>query len=270
MCKNSGSSPSAPDPNLVAQAQSRANNQAASYNAALNRTSSVGPYGSSTWGVTGIDPTTGAPIYGNNTTLNPNAQGALNNQQANQNAQTGLAGNILNNSASMLANPLDPSGINQNAAKAAYNSSMDLIQPQQDQAQEALKSQLAAQGITDPNSQAYQQATGNLNRQQQWQNNNLANQSTLTGIQAGNTAFNQNALAQNQAMSLYNGLNNPNIGMPTTLGSNYSTSTNPTDMASLYNNVYQGQIGNYNTQVGQQNALLGGLSQLGSAYLMAG
>lgn len=269
MGKSSNSAPSAPNPSTVAGAQTAANQATAAYNASLNHTFQVGPYGSSTWGITGYDPATGAPIYGNNVSINPNAQGALNNQQANQNAQTGLAGNLLNNSASMLSQPLNTQGINQNATNAAYQSMMGLIQPQQQQQTEALQSQLAAQGITDPNSQAYQQATGNLARNQAWQNNNLANNAVLTGINAGNTAFNQNLQAQNQAYNLYNGLNNPSIGMPSGSGA-YQTSTSAPDLTSLYNNQYNASVANNNANIAQQNSLTNGLFSLGAAYLMNG
>ena len=54
--------PAIPDPYSVANAQTQANNQSASYNAALNNVNTSGPLGSTSYNVSGYDPTTGAPI----------------------------------------------------------------------------------------------------------------------------------------------------------------------------------------------------------------
>lgn len=248
MGKSSGSAPSAPDPYATADAQQKAFNNSAQYNAALNNVNSSGPLGSRSYQITGTDPATGAPIY-----------------SMTQGLSSGLQ-NILNNAYSAAGHTLDPAGINQKAAQAAYDSNMSLIAPQQQQQTEALRSQLAAQGITDPNSEAYQQATGNLSRQQAWQNNNLANQSTLTGIQAGNTAFNQNQAAQQQAIANFTGLNSQNLASQAG-NSNYNTS--PANIAQLMQNQYNAQLAGYNANQASNNNMMGGLFGLGAAALMS-
>jgi len=262
MGKQAPSSPAPVDPYASANAQLGLNKGTASYTAALDRTNSSGPYGSQSWQITGYSPD-GAPIYTQNTSLNAAGATALGNQQQNQVGATGLAGDLLGNSSSLLTNPLDPTGINQKAAAAAFNSNMDLIRPQQQQATEALQSQLAAQGITDPNSEAYKQATGNLQRQQDWQNNNLANQSVQTGIQAGQTAFGQDQAAQQQALAMFSGLNSQNIGMPSGAGSASPTAASP-DIMGAMQNQYNGQIANNNAQVATNNANTTGLVGLAS------
>ena len=56
-CKGKGGkAPKAPDPNVVSAAQTRSNQDTASYNAALNRTNTYTPAGSSEFTVTGTDP----------------------------------------------------------------------------------------------------------------------------------------------------------------------------------------------------------------------
>lgn len=66
----------------------------------------------------------------------------------------------------------------------------------------------------------------------------------------------------NVLSALRNGtqINAPNFG---------SGGNSPTDMAALYNNVYNGQLSNYNSQIAQNNALTGGLFNLGAAGIMA-
>ena len=268
MGKSSASAPATPDPYATANAQTQSNNTSASYNAALNNVNQNGPLGSTSYNISGYDPTTGAPIYTQTQTLNPYSQQALTNQQGNQSAATGLAGNALQNSANVLANPLNPTGINQQASQAAYNNSMALIAPQEQQQTEALQSQMAAQGVTDPGSAAYQQGTDNLARQQAFQNNNLANQATLTGIQAGNTAFGQNLSAQQQALANFQGLNGQQIAMPGAVAPS-SSQTAPANIGQLVNNAYQGNLSAYNANVGQQNNLNSGLFSLGAAAVTA-
>ena len=266
MGKSSASAPAVPDPYATANAQTQSNNTSAAYNAALNNVNQSGPLGSTSYSISGYDPTTGAPIYTQTQTLNPYSQQALTNQQGNQSAATGLAGNALQNSANVLANPLNPTSINQQASQAAYNNSMALIAPQEQQQTEALQSQMAAQGVTDPRSAAYQQGTDNLARQQAFQNNNLANQATLTGIQAGQTAFGQNLSAQQQALANFQGLNGQQIAMPGSVAPS-SSQTAPANVGQLVNNAYQGNLGAYNAQLGQQNSLNSGLFSLGAGAL---
>jgi hypothetical protein len=182
---------------------------------------------------------------------------------------------------------LDVGGINSNATKAAYDSAYGLIAPQQQQQTEALKSQMAAQGITDPGSQAYQTATDNLARQQAYQNNNLAQQATLTGIQAGNTAFNQNLAnaelgnsaaqqqfglntgAQQQALANFQGLNNQSIAMPSQ-SNPASVSSSPANIAGALQNQYNANLAGYNANQASNNNINSGLFSLGASALMGG
>jgi len=240
---SSSSAPAAPDPYATANAQQQLNNNTAQFNAALNNVNQFGPYGSTQYNISGYDPKTGAPIYNQTTQLNPNAQQALNNQQGNQAYATGLAGQGLQNNANMLSgNPMqgvnalqtgvgnsgninqqfsaDPysnlsygvnqGGIDQGAMNASFNSQYGLLKPIFDQQTEQNKAEMAAQGITDQNSQAYKTSTDNLARQQGSQINNMANNAYLSGISSGNTLFGQglaNAQLGNSAMGQNYGQN---------------------------------------------------------------
>lgn len=90
-----GSAPSAPDPYTTAQAQYQYGTEAADYTAALNRVNTTGPTGSTTYAITGYDPTTGAPIYSQNTTLSPQEQTILGQSEGLQSGQLSSAQNSL-------------------------------------------------------------------------------------------------------------------------------------------------------------------------------
>jgi hypothetical protein len=89
------SAPSAPDPYTTAQAQYQYGTEAANYNTALNDMNTVGPTGSTSYGITGYDPSTGAPIRSQTTTLSPAEQQILNSSQGIQQGQLGTAGTLL-------------------------------------------------------------------------------------------------------------------------------------------------------------------------------
>jgi hypothetical protein len=77
--------PPAPDPNVVAKAQTGTNVDTAVANATLNNTNQIGPGGSTTYNPTGgyTDPATGqwVPQYTQTTQLSPLAQALYNSQQ---------------------------------------------------------------------------------------------------------------------------------------------------------------------------------------------
>lgn len=55
------------------------------------------------------------------------------------------------------------------------------------------------------------------------------------------------------------------VQLPTGTPQGGAGSVQPTDVMGAYNNAYQGQVANYNAQVGQDNSLMGLLGQLGLA-----
>src|SRR5690348_7494272 len=72
--------PAAPDPKVVAEAQTGQNRDTAGYNAALNRVNTYGPAGSQEYTNTGTDPVTGAPIYRQDIKLDPMLEQAYRGQ----------------------------------------------------------------------------------------------------------------------------------------------------------------------------------------------
>ena len=94
-CKKGGKKPATPDPVAVTRAQTESNQDTAAYNAAINRTSTYTPQGSSVFTNTGTDPTTGAPIYRQDVTLSPDAQALYEQQTAQSRALCNLAHGLM-------------------------------------------------------------------------------------------------------------------------------------------------------------------------------
>lgn len=265
--KGGGSAPSYPDPNTVAAATTKTNEDTAAYNKALNLNNYTNPFGGQQTVQTGTDPNTGAPIYSSTVSANPQLQSALssllgqtsNSGGVNSSVMNGLYGingkldNIgaqqqqlgqgfgnLSGMTTGLAGQLNPQAAQQAQAQgqnAAYAAQTQYLDPQFSQQSESLSAQLANQGIT-PGSQAYNNAMTNFNNQKQQAYSNAQNQSILTGSQIGTQNFN------NQL----NGLNT---------------------QAGLYGqagNLLQGQLGSLNANaagLGQQAGLYGQLAGVG-------
>lgn len=320
--KDGGSAPSYPDPMTVANATTQTNEQTAQFNKALNLNNYSNPFGSQQTTQTGTDPNTGAPIYGTQITANPQLQqqlssllgqtansGAINQGAINlNNSLMGQYGGLnqglqgLGGQLAALGGSLSPQAAQQaqqQGANASYASSMGYLQPQFQQNQESLDAQLANQGLA-PGSEAWNNAQGNLSRNQTFQQQQALNQAQLTGSQIGTQNW-QNQIAGVGAQS---GLLGQQAGLFGQIGSNlgaqgalgaqnvgygqlpysnlqtiagmipgYSgtsqSAASPADISGLFNNQYQSQLANYNAGQASSNSALGGLFGLGSSALLA-
>jgi hypothetical protein len=291
------SAPATPDYTGAAQATAQGNLEAARAAAAANRINQVTPYGNLTYTQNGTD-SYGNPMWTATTSLSDVGQKLLNNQN-----QTALGlGNTINAQLGQVQSTMGK-GFNPGTPSVRYNPDyqsgmagwdkasgllMQRLQPQMDLQQKSLDAKLAAQGVV-PGTEAYNRAKMSLGMQQ----NDLMNQAQLSGLQAGNTLFNQglqgaqfaNQAQQqgyNQALTNYNlplntlsalrtgaQVQNPNfVNTPqqaTTAGPDLLGAT---QMTGNYN------LGTYNAQQAQNAGMLGGLmglgGTLGGAYLLSG
>ena len=286
-----GDAPPPPDPFITAQAQTQANEQTAGYNKALNLNNYSNPFGSQTSTQTGVDPATGAPIYSTSITANPALQAQMNgllgqtgqSGAINQTALNGLYG--LNGQISALGSSLSPQAAQQaqqNGISSAYQSSMGYLTPQFSQQQTSLDAQLANQGLA-PGSEAWNNAQGNLSRNQTFQQQQALNNAQLTGSQIGTQNW-QNQLsgisAKSGLLGQQAGLFGQSVGIGQTPYSNLqsiasmipgytgtsASASKPADIASYMNNAYQGQLAGYNTDTASSNQTM---STLGSIAGMA-
>lgn len=271
-----GDSPAPPDPWQTAAAQTQENQQSAEFNKFLNLGNYSNPFGSQNTVQVGTGPN-GVPIFQTNITANPQLQGQLNGLLG----QTANSGNI-NSSAlnglmglSSSLNPQAAQQAQQNGANASYASSMGYLTPQFQQQQESLDAQLANQGLA-PGSEAWNNAQGNMARNQTFAQQQALNNAQLTGSQIGT----QNLQNQISGINTNAGLFGQMVGIGQTPYSNLQTiasmipgytgsgaaASNPADISGYMNNAYQAQLANHNADVQSSNQTM---STIGTGLGMA-
>ena len=239
-----GSPPPAPDYTGAAQATAAGNKEAAIATAAANRVNQYTPTGNMVYSSAGKDPT-GNETYNLTTTLSP-AQQQLQSQTEALNtgllntAQSGLgyANEVLSKPGvdqsqltqpGQMGNAYTPNltDLNANLPTTGYNpgqsyqdAMMSRLAPQIQRENEQTNTQLANQGIMQ-GSEAYKNAQTALSQQ----HNDLLNNATVQGLQAGLQAnqqqFGQNQAQNQQALSAQNQLfNQQNANYGQGLGAN--------------------------------------------------
>lgn len=255
------SQPKAPDPAKTAAAQGQWNSFTAQQQQAMNMTNQNSPWGSLTYDQTGtqtiIDPNgkpVNVPRYTANTTLTPEQQNIFDlSQKADTNLaqiaseQSGRVGELLN----------DPfSFTNDDASQWAYDLASPRILKQQQQNQASLESQLVNAGIRrgTPQWDAEMSRLTNANSDQ-------LNQLALTGrSQAFSEALAQRNQPLNEIIGLMSGtqIQNPN----STFAQTPQSQVAGVDYTGLVNQKYQGQLQQYNAQMGALGGLFGGVASI--------
>ena len=288
MGKSAPSAPAAPDPNQTASAQTASNQQTALYNFGLNNPNTTTPLGSATFTTDTSDPN--QPKSTENITLSPAEQAIFdqntqNVQQQGQTAGTALSNvnNIINTPYNLQNNiPQTLSGGDQqtdlkNAEDSLYKQQTQYLDPQFQQGQQQLDSQLANQGLV-PGSQAYQTAEDNFARQKQQAYQSAMNQATSGGAayqaQLANTGLaNQAQQAQlytqqyQEPLNLYSSLMSGTSPTMPQFSAVNPASAAPTNVLGAFQNQYNGQLNAYNSQVGANNSATSGLFGLGGSAL---
>ena len=239
------SAPPPPDYTGAAEAQGRSSQANINQQTQANRPNQNTPWASSQW------------VQG------PNGQWT---QQVGFNGQLGDAANSLQ--AQMAQNYGQPmmsgDAARDQAINATYNQMASRLNPQFQQGQSQLDTQLANQGLS-PGSAAYRQAESQFARNKNDAMQGAMNNAVQQGLEAQNLTFNQNMAARNmpgQELQQLAGF----LGMP---GFQGAGAADPTQ----YLAAALG-LGNYNLQNAQmQNqalgGFLGGLGQLGGVGLGA-
>lgn len=258
-------SPKAPDPVATANAQSGMNYDTAVTQQLLNMVNQSGPWGQTTYSPTGSmsfvnsqGKTVTIPQFTQSTEYTPEQQAIFDKTTE---AQTNLSNLAADQSATMrdyLANPFEFD--NQDAADWAFDLGASRIIPQQQQASEALRSQLINSGLR-PGTAAYEREMSRLGQNQGDQLNQLA----LTGRkQAFDEAMATRSQPINELSALLSGsqIGAPNGGFSGTP----QTSVAGVDYTGLVNNQYQAKLANAQSGLG---GLFGLAGSLGSAAIMA-
>ncbi|HEV2160245.1 tail fiber domain-containing protein [Bradyrhizobium sp.] len=250
------SAPAAPDPVATAKAQGDMNQNTATTQQLLNMTNQVTPDGSLTYNQTGNNTFTGAdgksytvPQFTATQTLSPTQQllKSLSDQTKQNIGQIGV------DQSAKIGSLL---GTNVNLSNDAVESRlMDLgtkrLQPQFDRDEEALRTRLANSGIR-AGSDAWNAEMQRLGQTK----NDALDQLLLNGRQQ---SVNEIMAERNQPINEISALLSGSQVSQPNFTSTPQTNVAGVDYTGLVNNNYNVANQQYQTQVGQQNALMGGL-----------
>lgn len=295
-----GSKSSAPAPPDYAAAakQTAAGNadqaQVAQYGSMVNQ---VTPYGQVTYTPQQVGTTaSGTPLnqWTQQVQMSPEQQALFNqNQQINRSlgnvAQQGLGyvQSALNKPLSFdqMQQMQAPGQIQQQASDAAYQNATRYLDPQFQQSQAGLESQLSNQGITR-GSQAYDQAMQNAAMQKEQAYGQARNQAYLQGMQGAGQQYQQGMGTRQQQISEAQTLQqNPlnmlnavrsgqqmNVAQMPQVGTSSPAGLQAVagpDMLGAAQGMYNAQLGAVNAQNAGQAGMMGGIATLGSASIAA-
>ncbi len=253
-----GSSPApppAPDPVATANAQTASNKATSIAQYGLGATDQITPYGnlSYTQGGTWSD---GTPHFTATQTLSPEQQNLYNLGTQTQSNLGNIGVEQSDKVRGLLNTPFDlNSSINNQQSDIAAK----LLDPQWQQRQSALETQLANQGVQQ-GSEAYTNAQRDFGMQR----DNAYNSALLAGRgQASTEALAQRNQPLNEISAL---MSNSQVQQP-----NFTNTPQPqvanTDIAGINNSAFQNNFANYNAQMQQKNAMYGALGGAAGAAL---
>jgi hypothetical protein len=276
MGKKGGSAPQSPDPIATANAQAAANKEAVYESARVNQINELSPYGSVSWSGDIGDPNRTRTIA-----LSDSGQSQL--DQQNQLAE--LLGASAVNRAGQISN--DPFQIQSTLPKvgdvsdyeqAQFNRAMELMRPELDRQERRFEQSMADRGIPI-GQEAYNDARGQFDKSRDDMLSSAAYQSLAAGrdeqarkFNLGRTeysdALNRQLMERQQPMNelaaILQGspaLQNPQVQA----ASQYQLA--PADISGNVWNKYNADVNAYNARQQSNNAMLGGLSSLGSAAI---
>ncbi len=253
--------PKAPDPVATAQAQSGMNRDTAITQQQLNMVDQVNPWGSVNYSRAGEDSfvdsqgrTITTPRYSQTTSYNPEFQAIFDDTTAAQGNMAGLANDQSARMREYLNEPFQFD--NQDAANWAYDLASERIIPQQQQAQERVRTQLINSGLR-PGTAAWNSEMQRLTNANTDQMNQLA-------LTSRGQAFNEALTSRNQPINELSALlSGSQVANPAQQsGATPQTGVGGVDYTGLVNQKYQADL-----QASQ--AKMGGLFGLGSALIGA-
>lgn len=285
MGKSTPSAPQSPNPGNVAHDQSVANVNTAVAQSYLNNVNQTTPYGNLTYDVTNGADVGGiyVPRWTASQTLTPAGQKLQDTNMATTQGTADLANAYVNRIGAATSNPYSYDGLpqaptyNSDYVAKATQGIIDRNQPQMDRDRANLEQRLANQGIS-VGSAAYQAAMDQYARSVNDFRLGAQNQGqSMAGQQYGLEANTRDRSIQEMTNLRTQPINEVSALLGTGTGvqspnfvSTPQTQVAPTDVVGAYNNAYQQQFQNYNSQMQQNNAMTGGLFGLGGTALAAG
>jgi len=260
MGKRAPSAPAAPDPVATAQAQTASNVQTAQTQAALNRVNQYTPYGSLVYS----QPDPNNPNQWQAVqTLSPQEQALYNLSTNAQQLYGNTALNMFGTAAQSLRTPINT---DYSSVRDQYiQSQLGLINPQLQQQQQALQSQLQNQGVAQ-GSDAWNNAMRSFTQlQSQTYAQILANAQTGVG-----QAIQQQIALRDQPLNEASALLSGSQVQGPSFTNVPQTSVQPTSVLDAYQMQQNALWNQYNAQMQQYSGMLGGLGGLAGSLGSAG
>lgn len=269
----------------TAQQQQQANTETGIANAWLGNTNQITPYGNLSYKQTGTQHVGNydVPTFTATQTLSPEQQKIYDTQTGLQQKALDTAQGVVGNVQGTLSTPLNYNNLpampgDQTAAKdAAYNAIMARSNQTLDRQQQQQATQLANQGLVagteawDNAMRPIEQARVDASNQATINAGNIAGQNIQQAQTLRNQGIQERTTLRNQPIQDYATLMGfgGNVQQPSWAPATQSQIA-PTDVTSPAIAAYQGQVNAYNQGLQQQNSMMGGLFGLGGSALMAG
>lgn len=257
----SSSPPPAPDYAGAAQATAQGNLEATRAATEANRINQYTPYGSLTYS---RDPNAATPDSGwsQHVNLNETGQKLLDYQN---NAALGLGeqtGQALSRVGDSLSQPFDYGSVG-DVQNAAQKSITDRLDPMWNQREEQSRTRLIQQGL-QPGTEAYDNAMREFNVGR----NDAYQQAVMAGINTMPQTYQMAQALRSQPLNELNALRTGSqVTNPTFNQVPQQQTTAGANMLGAAQAGYGAQMDAYNANVGQNNAMMGGLFSLGAGAL---
>ena len=270
LCKDSPSPPPAPDYPAAATATSQGSAQAAVANSLLNMRNTNTPLGSQsfnqigTYDIPGIggQPGFSIPRYDQSISMTPEGQNLYNQQMGLSTGLMGLGQGSLDQTRASLGKPQDFGSV-QDIADQSYAAQTARLDPQWEQRKGQFDQQMANQGIA-----AGGEAYGNAAREFGQQRNDAYTQARLAAQQTMPQTYQLSTAQRMQPLTELNAIRTgAQPQMPQFQGLPAAGGVQGPNMLGAAQGQNQYNMGLYNSQVGQQNSMMGGLFNLGAAAL---
>ena len=264
--------PPPPDYTAAANATAAGNLAAAQAAAAANRVNQVTPYGNLNYTQTGQD-SYGNPMWTATQTLAPEQQKIASQQAQLSSGLLNTAQQGLDYAGNLMAKPgIDQSQLPStgfNPGQSYQDAMMARLEPQIGRENQSFEQDMANKGI-GAGTQAYNTAKQLLAQNQ----NDRYNQATVQGLNAGLTA-NQQAFAQKgynqmQQINVINALRTGSqVASPQYVNPSQQATTSGPDLLGAAGQQYNAQLGQTNANNAAASGFMGGLMNMGAAYLGA-
>jgi hypothetical protein len=264
--------PPPPDYTAAANATAQGNIDAARVATAANRVNQVTPYGNLTYKQTGTD-SYGNPTWTATQELAPAQQKILEQQAGLSSGLLGTAQQGLDYAGNLMAKPgIDMSKLPStgfNPGQSYQDAMMARLEPQIGRENQSFEQDMANKGI-GAGTQAYNNAKQLLAQNQ----NDRYNQATVQGLNAGLTA-NQQAFAQQgynqmQPINVINALRTGSqVASPQYVNPAQQATTAGPDLLGAAGQQYNAQLAQTNANNAASSGFMGGLMNMGAAYLGA-